>query len=863
MTKMNNSKINNENKIMKNIGNKIEAALKAAGYTTSTFVLACAAEAEARRQAAAKAARKAAAVAAKKARDEERRAKDEARKAKAASRRTKKALADWKAAVRAETLANIKADVKAGKTWEAAVASQVNENALIKQTISRIQAMQGRAERALVRAEKSAHRRIARAEAKFKAAYDDRCLWFKSPEEAALINSHNEAVSAAYHQAKLDAETTVATAQDRCDKIEFMVNTVADPQRYYDKCVEVSKLIKAGYEVYCERALISSPEDVKELLSNWIIQYIDDSFMTGEVTVDAMPLKEGHKKPADIYRFVGTTLEECKAAIIKNVKANTAHWDSCCPYTVLSTRDLDLDVDDIVVDGEIHICSECGKVSSIMGAINEYGDPLTLAEYGKYFVNEDGEYIGVTEHDKCPECRYRQQIISIKEVNTVEELIRIGGINVTTYCKNCGAEFYVQSYHFGPVTYEITLKEGQVFVHDVSSKELCLKCATEYYGGGLDGVKDNITVNHGLWAFRKGENNVHGALQRLKDFLTLSETAEFCATEAEQFCGDFGVTIEHPEIKAAFDYTESDAWSERDEEDSDKRHATQNLHAGIKDKTTYDAAVEDHLRYGNIARQYVELIVRMGKDSSVIRMWVKEEFAVGHPHFFKALAEVAQEASITLYVLSAAKNDTIQYVMEAEDYADLLQERGLDNVVNAAKVEGETWGHFGLDEDRPWLRSYLFNLLVKRAEQVSKKDRKAVIVCGLPGSGKSTYVDGLNGYYTVDPDVVKWLLPEYNGGDASQVHKESCKIASWLTQYLAVKGFNIAIPMIGDNGSLKIVIRTLKECGYDISAHFVDTDPEECARRCSQRKRTMSVSIKKLQQQRQQIIENMKLLGLK
>ena len=375
MTKMNN-----------NISKKLQMALQAAGYTTAAaFVAACAAEAESRRQAAAKAARKAAAVAAKKARDEERHAKDEARKAKAAARRTKKALAAWKAGIKAEMLANIKADVLAGKAWEALVVAQ-------------------------------------------------------------------------------------------------------------DKCDEVKRLLKEGYTIICEHREISSHNDVQELASNWVIQYVDADYWSGEAIVTASPiLGKLYGRPADIYRFVGTTLEECKAATIKNLAASTAHWDSC-PYTILSTRDLDLDVDDIVVDGEVKICPDCGKMSNVMDATDEDGFSVTLDEYDKYFVNEDGKYIGVLERSKCPACEAEQKVASIKEANTVEKFIKASRMGAIAHCKNCGAELYALPYHFGPVTYEITLKEGQVFVHDVSSKELCSKCATEYYGGGLDGVKKTMSM---------------------------------------------------------------------------------------------------------------------------------------------------------------------------------------------------------------------------------------------------------------------------------------------------------------------------------------------------------------------------------
>lgn len=879
MTEKMNSKNNNENsknndkkemsKMRKTtIGKKLSTALQAAGYTVSTFVAACAAEAEVRRQTAAKAAKRAAAIAAKKARDEERRTKDEARKAKAAARRAKKtekkALFSWKAAVQADYRIAIKADEDNGNAWGNLVVQKETPIALaptfedvVTRTFNRVTEMVESARNA---AEQSAQRKEQFEEERGGLAAIRRDP--NADHKYELLRTEMYETGIAYKKVckKLQEGTTLADYQERCQAI----------LRYMEKGYIVNITVRDDDHFWESDYNIQSKNDAQNIFSKCVInKYKVQDY--GEVHVDAVLIDSADPiVRKDTYTFVGTSLRECKKALIEMVVGD--RWQKVT-VDIMPTSEVD---EDIIADGEVTICHVCGKMSEVYRLDNK-----PLHDYGRYFVSAKGEHIGVRSIDdddndyyndfekeemyECPECCFSQDVAAIKAAETAEDLVAVaedlpsGSIHVMARCADCGKLIPVTVRALS-VHYEVKVEEGKMCVYDTTSQGLCAECATVKYGGGLDGIKDDITVNHGLWAFYKEESNVHGVLQRFKQFCGMASTAEFCATESTQFCGDFGLTIKHPEIKAAFAYSQGDAHSRRSEENGDSRYATRSFHLGLQSKEEYDLAVKENATYGNDAAQYVELIVRMGEASYITQLWVKESFAVGHPHFCKALQEVAEEASIPFVILQFRKRFCKNYVTNVES----IRSKGFNALVSNYKVESESWGHFDLREPRPWIRAYLFNLLVKRAEKIGQKDRKAVIVCGLPGSGKSTLIkEKYSDYITIDADLIKWLLPEYNGGDASHVHKESCKLASWLTQYLAVKGYNVVIPMIGDNGSINMVSHILKECGYKIDAHFVDTDPEECARRCTLRKRTMSVNVEKLKLQRQQIIENMKDLGLK
>ena len=119
-----------------------------------------------------------------------------------------------------------------------------------------------------------------------------------------------------------------------------------------------------------------------------------------------------------------------------------------------------------------------------------------------------------------------------------------------------------------------------------------------------------------------------------------------------------------------------------------------------------------------------------------------------------------------------------------------------------------------------------------------KKEKKAVIVTGLPASGKSSsLVNPLSEYYgarVLDSDIIKQLLPEFdNGWGASLVHKESGVLNRRLLDGITGKkdkngniieknlidmiGDNVIIPIVGETvGKVTGYVQELKEAGYDI-----------------------------------------------
>lgn len=401
----------------------------------------------------------------------------------------------------------------------------------------------------------------------------------------------------------------------------------------------------------------------------------------------------------------------------------------------------------------------------------------------------------------------------------------------------------------------ISYGERVVVNYDEGSvEELCSSCKTIAAGSGLDGKRDKLILNHGLWAYSKNEPTTQGLIKRVLEFASLPASTQICCTERNKFVGGFGVTLKFPEIKAAFGYDHDagcDAWSKV--EDDGERYATRNLDRGVQTLSQYKKEVKKNKELGG----YIEVIAKVNVEQDVTCFWANYDFAIGHPHFVMTLAYVASLVEAPLYVVNSDGDGTKWVPVDA--FIEKVVNDGFNVMCRHEVIDGTTWGHF--DYDRSALRWYLFSLVTKRAEQNAQCEKQAVIVCGLPGSGKSTFIkEELADYVTVDPDVIKWLLPEYDGGDASQVHKESVKLSTWINQYLVVKGVNLAIQTTSPS-TVEDVNEMLQALQYDVDVQFIDVDPETCLERIQGRKRSMNVTLEELAELREDIVVCLKYMG--
>lgn len=118
-----------------------------------------------------------------------------------------------------------------------------------------------------------------------------------------------------------------------------------------------------------------------------------------------------------------------------------------------------------------------------------------------------------------------------------------------------------------------------------------------------------------------------------------------------------------------------------------------------------------------------------------------------------------------------------------------------------------------------------------------RRDRRADIVIGLPGSGKSsTAVNPLSqkhGSRVIDSDMAKELLPEYdNGRGAKMVHEESSAVRDRVYDETVARGENFVLATVGaDIGKIEGYIDGLHDAGYTVGLHYVDVTPKQAAQR--------------------------------
>ena len=180
--------------------------------------------------------------------------------------------------------------------------------------------------------------------------------------------------------------------------------------------------------------------------------------------------------------------------------------------------------------------------------------------------------------------------------------------------------------------------------------------------------------------------------------------------------------------------------------------------------------------------------------------------------------------------------------VEAQAFLDQIADD--PDVIKArhATAEGmSTWKIFqkpdgSYEPDRQHLHAIIVNqMLNPKAVTPAGEKPKAAILLGLPASGKTKVLrDKVPGEWTVvDADAIKERLPEYKGGNAGIVHKESGHVAeTMLIPQAKAARQNLMFDATGKNAEKMLhMVKELKREGYDVSVYHVDLPCEKAAAR--------------------------------
>lgn len=156
-------------------------------------------------------------------------------------------------------------------------------------------------------------------------------------------------------------------------------------------------------------------------------------------------------------------------------------------------------------------------------------------------------------------------------------------------------------------------------------------------------------------------------------------------------------------------------------------------------------------------------------------------------------------------------------------------------------------------EERQDLHAGIKTWFLDTAEHNGAKPEEhpeALFMAGGSGSGKSTVLEQMDdapeGYVSLNPDLVKEMLPEYEemkaAGDpnaAAFVHEESSDITKDLTKETIARRYNMVVDGTGDSGEGKFLgkIQAAEKAGYSTRVVVVDIPTEEALKRAQARAR--------------------------
>ena len=160
------------------------------------------------------------------------------------------------------------------------------------------------------------------------------------------------------------------------------------------------------------------------------------------------------------------------------------------------------------------------------------------------------------------------------------------------------------------------------------------------------------------------------------------------------------------------------------------------------------------------------------------------------------------------------------------NFEDLIGKDKYDDIERKAKFETEsirTVERMNMRENIIKDEMAEQERILAREDIDIKKQRKCVIVLGLPGSGKSTIATPMMkrmGAYIIDADNMKSRIPEFQNDPnmIDAVHGESVDCANMMLQKVMENGSNVVIGKVGGySAGIIEQVKEMQDAGYSVN----------------------------------------------